>query len=318
MSKNFIPDISHHDPITSWSTIAKSCDFLITKATEGMYFVDPTLNSFIQYCEKYKIPYWVYTFLKKGNELAQTKYMVSMCKNRVGSHFVGYVLDIERQNDARNIQEALDWLNKQGTKTMLYTQYSQYSKYKDVIANRGNNCAWWECRYGKNTGIYNSKYPCHQGVDLHQFTENGRIDGVKGLVDLNRLTETKPSIWFKIPLTKSDSIKEAKKQEIQQKVKEDLKANEKVGYKDIFPVMSPRGFFQKGDGISALTNYPTQLKRVQRLINWIDDSTKDITVDGQFGQKTENKVRTTQKILGVPITGKFDQATLKAAKAYKK
>lgn len=310
MSK-LIPDVSHHDPITSWSTISQTCDFLITKATEGTNYIDSTLDSFIQYCEKYNIPYWVYTFLKKGNELEQAQYMVAVCKRKVGKNFIGYILDIERNNDMSNIQAALNWLNKQGHKTMLYTQYSQYTKYKKVIENRGQNCAWWEARYGKNTGTYNANYPCHSGVELHQYTDNGVMSGVKGNVDLNRLTGVKPLKWFITPLSSTDKTQGATENKPIQTI-------EKTGYKDIFPVLPPRGWYQLGDGISTLTNYPTQLKRVQRLINWIDDATKDIAVDGQFGQNTRKKVKATQQILGVPQTGEFDQATLKAAKAFKK
>ena len=92
----------------------------------------------------------------------------------------------------------------------------------------------------------------------------------------------------------------------------------KETYHDIFPTLPPRGYYTQNDGMTSLKNYSTQIKRVQRLVNWIDDSTKDIVIDGQFGHKTEDKVKVAQKILGVPVNGKFDQATLKAAKAFKK
>lgn len=314
-----IPDISHHDPVINWSPVKKNHPFMITKGTEGTNFIDPYLNTFISYCEKYKIPYWIYTFLKKGNELNQAKYLVSVCKKKVGKYFIGYILDIERNNDRSNVAEALSWLNKQGTKTMLYTQYSQYSKYKELIDNRGNNCVWWECRYGKNTGIYNSKYPCHQGVELHQYTDKGIADGIRGKVDLNRLTGEKDLKWFMTPLSQEQEVEpKVSEKEVSKKEEAKKQVNKKESYKDIYPVMPPRGYYQKGDGMTSLTNYPTQLKRMQRLLNWIDDSIKDITVDGQFGQNTENKVKATQKTLGVSVTGKFDQATLKAAKAFKK
>lgn len=309
MQKKMIPDISHHDPVTNWKIVKNNCEFLIMKATEGVEFIDPTLYSNISYCEKYQMPYWVYTFLKKGNELKQAKFMVSTCKKQVGKYFIGYILDVERNNDKSDIKEALDWLNKQGYKTMLYTQYYQYSKYKDVIQNRGANCAWWEPRYGKDNGVYNPKYPCHDGVDLHQYTEKGKVDGIKGSVDLNRISGKKVLNWFITPLKGIDSKVDNKP------VQSDI---QKESYNDIFPTLPPRGYYTKNDGMTSLKNYSTQIKRIQRLVNWVDDSTKDIVIDGQFGQKTENKVKVTQKILGVPVSGKFDQATLKAAKAFKK
>jgi len=312
----YIPDISHHDPITSWPLIKHNCSFLITKATEGTSFVDPTLYDFIKKCEANKIPYWLYTFLKKGNELQQTKFMVDQCKTKIGKYFVGYILDVERYNDAKDVKEALLWLNKQGHKTMLYTQYSQLSRYKTVIDSRGINCAWWEARYGKNTHYYNASYPPHAGVDLHQFTENGSIPGIKTMVDLNRISGDKSLEWFTTPM--SNKGLSTIITTIKDKVNEVKTNTSKKTYNGTYPVLPSRGYYAKEDGINTLKDYPTQLKRLQQLLNWIDNTTADLLVDGQFGQKTEKKVITVQKILGVNVTGKFDKATLKAAKSFKK
>lgn len=135
--------------------------------------------------------------MNKGNELAQAKYLVSTCKGKVGSYFVGYILDVEAGNDASNVKQALDYLVSLGGKTMIYTGYADYSKYKSVIDARPSNCAWWESRYGLNNGSYSSKYPCHNGVDLHQYTSQGSCPGITVNCDLNRLTGTKQESWFK-------------------------------------------------------------------------------------------------------------------------
>ena len=190
------PDISHWKPVTNWSKAKANCAVLISKATQGTNYIDPTLDSFISGCEKNGIPYWLYTYLDKGNELAQAKYMVSVCKGKVGKKFCGYVLDVEAGNTAAGVKAALDYIKTQSAKTMLYTMYSQYSKYKSVIAGRGTNCAWWEARYGTNNGSYNSKYPAHAGCDLHQYTSNGTCPGITAGCDLNRLTGTKAEAWF--------------------------------------------------------------------------------------------------------------------------
>lgn len=189
-------DISHHETVKDWDKVKEICPFLISKATEGTSFVDPTLGSFIQNCEKQKIPYWLYTYLRKGNELAQAKFMVKTCKNKVGKYFVGYILDVEADNVAADVKEALNYITGLGGKSMLYTMYAQYDKYKEVITRRPDSCAWWEARYGKNETTYNLNYPCHLGVDFHQFTDEGTCAGISGEVDLNRLTGTKPESWF--------------------------------------------------------------------------------------------------------------------------
>lgn len=94
-------------------------------------------------------------------------------------------------------------------------------------------------------------------------------------------------------------------------------ADAKKGYTGTFPVFSNlRNDYRYGDGIRTLKNYPTQIRRVQELLNWITG--ESIAVDGQFGAKTQAACRRAQGILGVPVTGRFDKGTLAASKAYKR
>lgn len=196
---SYKPDISHYHPVSNWNTVKENCPVLISKATQGTTYIDPTLGSFISNCELKGIPYWLYAFLNRGNELAQTQFLVKVCGQRIKSdskYFMGYVLDVEAGNSAANVRKALEWLNKQGKKTMLYTMWSEYSKYSAVIADRGSTCAWWEARYGKNNGKDTSaQYPCNPGVDLHQYTSKGYCPGIPGSIDLNKLMN-KPLSWF--------------------------------------------------------------------------------------------------------------------------
>lgn len=79
-----------------------------------------------------------------------------------------------------------------------------------------------------------------------------------------------------------------------------------------------KGFYQYGDGINTLKNYPTQIKRVQMLLNWLDDDSPDLTIDGEFGKATKRKVNVCRKLLGLETNGLFDADLLERAKAYKK
>lgn len=78
------------------------------------------------------------------------------------------------------------------------------------------------------------------------------------------------------------------------------------------------GYYCKGDGITALTKYPTQIRRIQMLVNWIDDSIPDLTVDGKFGKLTEQKVNVCRRKLGLKANGRFDSLLLQAAKECRK
>lgn len=200
MSKKYYPDISHYEPVRNWNEVKEKCPFLISKATEGTNYVDSTLKSFIKNCEDRKIPYWLYAYLDKGSELAQVKFLVRTCKKLVGKYFVGYVLDVEAGNEAGNVRDALKYLEGLKYKVMLYHMYADYASYKTVVAGRGKNTAWWEARYGRNDGVYSAKYPCHRGVELHQFTDAGTCPGIGKSLDLNRITgQGKNEEWFMTP-----------------------------------------------------------------------------------------------------------------------
>ena len=191
------PDISHYETVNDWKALAASTPFIIMKATQGRK-VDAKLADTVKNCEKYGIPYWCYGYLNKGEELSQAKFLVETVKPLAGAHFMGYALDAEDSNEAAALKEALTWIRTQSGKILLYTGWRHYGMYKDVIASRGASCAWWEARYRKeDDGTYHPEHPCHDGVDLYQFTEKGSFPGIAGSrIDLNVLTGTLKEGWF--------------------------------------------------------------------------------------------------------------------------
>ncbi|MDO5146878.1 MAG: GH25 family lysozyme [Eubacteriales bacterium] len=196
----YYPDISHYNPVESWRRVQENCPFIISKATQGTSYVDSTLDEVIRKCEKRGIPYWLYAYLNRGEEMEQAKFLVNTCKGKVGGFFVGYALDVEAGNSPSGVQKAMEYLKTQNTKMMLYTMYAEYERYKELIAIRPKRCAWWEARYGLNDGRYNANYPSHEGADLQQYTSEGRCPGIEGNTDLNRVTGMgKKARWFTRP-----------------------------------------------------------------------------------------------------------------------
>ena len=200
-----IIDISHHHHVSDWGKVEKNCDVMITKATQGTSFVDDYFETIVTQCEKRKIPYWLYTYLNRGDELAQAKFLVKTCRDKVGECFVGYILDVEDGSTAAGVKAAMDYLALLDHKMMVYTAYKDYHMYKDIIEDRPRKCAWWEARYGYNDGIYRVKHDCHRGVDLHQYTSVGTCPGIPDEIDINRVTGQGKSLkWFKTPNNKKE------------------------------------------------------------------------------------------------------------------
>ena len=115
-----IPDISHHHPVKNWKRLCKNSSFLISKATEGTTYIDPTLKTFVNQCEANKCHYWLYSFVRKGNELTNAKFLHDVCKDLIGKYFVGYVLDVEDNSDADDIIPAPKNIDSLGYNTMFY------------------------------------------------------------------------------------------------------------------------------------------------------------------------------------------------------
>lgn len=78
------------------------------------------------------------------------------------------------------------------------------------------------------------------------------------------------------------------------------------------------GYYKRGDGIESKLNYTVHIKRIQRLINWIDDTLPDVKVDGRFGAKTEKKVNAVRELFGLDETGKFTKTVLDKCQEFKK
>ena len=95
----------------------------------------------------------------------------------------------------------------------------------------------------------------------------------------------------------------------------------KKGYTGTFPTLPTRGYYKVGDGYKTLTNYKTQIKRVQNFLIWAGFSVGKDGADGKYGTNTANAVKAFQKAVGFNESGQdgeFGSKTLAKAKAYKK
>lgn len=94
------------------------------------------------------------------------------------------------------------------------------------------------------------------------------------------------------------------------------KKTTKKKYPGTFPALPPRGYFKVGDGYKTLTNFTTQIKHVQKLLNWIMDAS--IKVDGDYGEKTAELCEKYQEKYGLAVDGQFGSKSRAKAKTIKK
>lgn len=87
-------------------------------------------------------------------------------------------------------------------------------------------------------------------------------------------------------------------------------------YTGTFPALPPRGYYIYGDGFKTLTDYKTQIKRIQSFLDWAISA--GLTADGCYGNATVAAVKTFQQEYGLTADGSFGKNTLAKAKTVKK
>lgn len=93
-------------------------------------------------------------------------------------------------------------------------------------------------------------------------------------------------------------------------------ADIRAHYPGKLPILPARGYYKKGDGMTTLKGSRDQIKRVQEAVNWVMDF--NLTVDGQYGEKTAKSVSQLQKRFGLQPNGCFGEKCIKKIRNFKK
>lgn len=192
-----IADISHYQGEINWELARKDLRLCIFRASIG-YNKD---DKYLSYAKNCGIPFGVYHYVKAGTaseaEIEAKFFYETATQNNIQPLF--FVADIEYETQTKSTTKPVtlafcNTLRKLGVKKMgLYIGQSRYPYIEDSL----NEFDFiWIPRYGKNTGYsdetYKPKYPC----DLWQYTSKGKVEGISGNVDLNKLNRTKTLKWF--------------------------------------------------------------------------------------------------------------------------
>ena len=193
-----IADLSKYQGDIDWGQAFSSLDFAILRSSMGVK-KDERYAEYVSGCTRYKVPYHAYHYIKATDETEARNEAKVMAEATDGTSPLFYVIDAEydgiKADRARAICEAFEnGLRHYIGSGIRVAVYIGHHLYKSWALDYGRYAYVWIPRYGSNDGKPQTPpdYPC----DLWQYTSKGKLPGVSGNVDLNKLMGTKPLEFF--------------------------------------------------------------------------------------------------------------------------
>ena len=183
-------DISHYQGVIDWDKLSEatvdgnSLKFVIIKSTEGTSSLDENFNDNFFQARKYGFIRGAYHFWSNQSDArAQANYFLKKVRLQKGD--LRPVLDIEHKPKNKSVEDfqrdVLTWLhiveNKYHVKPILYTYYKFKEQY--LSAPVFDDYPYWIAHY------YVEKVEYKGPWKFWQHTDAGKLDGIKGYVDLN-------------------------------------------------------------------------------------------------------------------------------------
>lgn len=202
--KTYGIDISHHNGKVNWRSVARAgVRFAYLKATEGVTFVDRRFAANLAAARRNAVPVGAYHFFSAGTSpKRQADNFLRIYGRRATGRDLPPVLDLEwdpnrrrqdrwtRRTPRQIVDRALVWLRHVeqtlGVRPIIYTNKSWWEARIGRHGRRLQDYAIWISRYGK-FGRANPPMPRGLQWAIWQFTEHGRVAGVRGKVDVNFL-----------------------------------------------------------------------------------------------------------------------------------
>ncbi len=181
-------DVSHYQGTIDWNKVAndEQVGFAFLKATEGQSLVDRQYLRNLNECRRLRIPVGVYHFL--STKVSPEDQLNNFLSNvRLDDTDLLPIVDVELKG-RRTAEELRDDLAKfcelleQSCKVrpIIYTSYNFYHNY--LMGGRFDKYKVMIARYHPDEP---SLRDGRQHV-LWQFTQSGRVDGIRGRVDISR------------------------------------------------------------------------------------------------------------------------------------
>jgi lysozyme len=187
-------DVSQWQGVIDWKAVKedpKNVEFAIIKATEGVGFRDKQLvyNAVEAKRNNIKISYYHFATLNSKNVEADAKaeaeYFLATIKDLPKAD-LPLVLDIETDKIGLSNTEVLLYINTffkaLGTNDYMLYSYTPFLNI-NLPKNHGlGNIPLWIAAYTRSLKLPNGWTKCW----AWQYTQKGKINGIKGNVDLNK------------------------------------------------------------------------------------------------------------------------------------
>ena len=178
-------DISHYQGSINWDKVHKgdsSISFVYCKATEGLNLIDPQWKQNRESLSDLNIPHGAYHFFRpKSGAREQAIHFLNNYHSKQSD--LPPVLDAET-NEVTNselITNMKIWLDlveeKTGKRPVIYTSYHMYSTFLKAAFK---DYKFWVANYSYIPSRFNDDQIIHW-----QYTDEGKVNGIKGNVDIN-------------------------------------------------------------------------------------------------------------------------------------
>lgn len=183
-------DISHYQGNINWDKLSDATidgfplKFVIVKSTEGSSAIDENFNDNFYQAREYGFIRGAYHFWSnKSAARAQANFFLKQVHLEEGD--LPPVLDVEHKPKNRSVEDfqrdVLTWLHivedKYHVKPIIYTYYKFKEQY--LSAPVFDDYPYWIAHYYVEKVEYKGKW------NFWQHTDAGRLDGIRGYVDLN-------------------------------------------------------------------------------------------------------------------------------------
>lgn len=164
-------------------------DFCICKATEGLDFVDPYCDSWIQDCKNASIPFGFYHFARENDPKSEAEFFYDNCRGYFGKGIP--VLDYETENASNK-----DWCERflrrvhdlSGIWPMVYLSAFRVGQYKNSWIP--SKCGLWIAGYPQTYSYWtDDEMPYSvapwEFAAIWQFSSQVILPGYVGKLDAN-------------------------------------------------------------------------------------------------------------------------------------